>query len=226
MREQFFQNGDGIQCCNISVSFSADNHDIEVSNAIDNENVKRNVIVLGAHYDTVPESSGFDDNTSGVVTLLLLAQWLARFGSGSDFQIVIVWFDSEETGCEGSEHWCKDSREFAQIRNRVKYMVNLDMIGRIKRTRSVRAIASRPHSIWKTKLSRLKFEYPITVLDEKEEKGITDYDSFKAHGIPFVSFSTGTMKENHTRFDTSDKIDVTGLAMFSLFLYRFVVSNL
>ena len=53
------------------------------------------VIVIGAHYDTVPGTPGADDNGSGVAALLELAQSFA--GKPQDRTIRFVAFSNEET---------------------------------------------------------------------------------------------------------------------------------
>jgi len=42
-----------------------------------NSNHKRSPIIIGAHYDTAPACVGADDNGSGVVVLLELAEYLS-----------------------------------------------------------------------------------------------------------------------------------------------------
>ena len=58
------------------------------------------LVVVGAHHDTVPGSPGADDNGSGLASLLELARLL---GSGRwEATIELVAFDFEETGFAGS----------------------------------------------------------------------------------------------------------------------------
>jgi Zn-dependent M28 family amino/carboxypeptidase len=58
------------------------------------------LVVVGAHHDTVPGSPGADDNGSGLAGLLELARLL---GSGRwEATIELVAFDFEETGFAGS----------------------------------------------------------------------------------------------------------------------------
>jgi acetylornithine deacetylase/succinyl-diaminopimelate desuccinylase-like protein len=52
------------------------------------------IILLGAHYDTVPGSPGADDNASGVAALLetmFLLQACAGTGANGDVKLVKVW---------------------------------------------------------------------------------------------------------------------------------------
>ena len=58
------------------------------------------LVVVGAHHDTVPGSPGADDNGSGVAGLLELARLLGRGRWEATIQLVA--FDFEETGFAGS----------------------------------------------------------------------------------------------------------------------------
>ena len=83
------------------------------------------VVVVGAHYDTVPNSVGASDNSSGVGTLLAVAERLE--GSSFPFTLRFIAFGSEETGLHGSEHYVESlsPEELSEI----YLMVNLDSVG-------------------------------------------------------------------------------------------------
>ena len=83
------------------------------------------VIVVGAHYDTVPGSVGASDNSSGVAVLLAVAEHLQ--GRSFPFTVRFVAFGSEEAGLHGSEHYV-DSLSPDELEN-VRLMINLDSIG-------------------------------------------------------------------------------------------------
>ena len=60
----------------------------------------RQVVILGAHWDTLPTTDGYNDNGSGVAAVLEAAS--AITGSGCEFQnsIIFVAFDLEEMGMQ------------------------------------------------------------------------------------------------------------------------------
>jgi hypothetical protein len=62
------------------------------------------VVVLGAHYDTVPGSPGANDNATGVALVLAVARTL-REAPCRDIGVVFVLFDQEEIGLVGSWHF-------------------------------------------------------------------------------------------------------------------------
>jgi Zn-dependent M28 family amino/carboxypeptidase len=59
-------------------------------------------IVLGAHYDTVPQSPGANDNATGVALVAAVAREMVRVKDRRQ-DLLIVFFDEEERGMKGSK---------------------------------------------------------------------------------------------------------------------------
>ncbi len=91
------------------------------------------VVILGAHYDTVRNSVGANDNASGVSVLLTLAErlaqppWSNEMVSDLPFTLRFIAFGSEETGLTGSAHYVRQliDEELGAIR----VMINFDSVG-------------------------------------------------------------------------------------------------
>lgn len=93
---------------------------------------KRELIVLGAHYDHLGKQGGkmypgAEDNGSGTSVNLAIARTLARHPDKLGRPVLVIFFGSEETGLNGSEALV---RAWDFKKNPVKAMVNVDMIGR------------------------------------------------------------------------------------------------
>src|SRR5262245_47488504 len=89
------------------------------------------VIVVGAHYDSVRGSPGANDNGSGTAAVLELARLLRDLGGKSNKRIRFVLFVNEEppyfhTEAMGSLNY---ARVLAQRRERVVAMYSLETIG-------------------------------------------------------------------------------------------------
>ncbi|RWS01451.1 hypothetical protein B4U79_02555 [Dinothrombium tinctorium] len=93
-----------------SFSFVKENS-IEVTNAenligiLPSERYKKSndkILVIGAHYDTVYQNPGVDDNGSGSTAVLECARVLSKHKGKLDATIYFVLFDEEETGLHGS----------------------------------------------------------------------------------------------------------------------------
>ena len=91
------------------------------------------VVILGAHYDTTPDSVGANDNASGMGVLLALAEMLARppwsnqAVSVFPFTVRFIAFGSEETGLHGSWHYVAQLTD-AELAD-IMVMINLDSVG-------------------------------------------------------------------------------------------------
>lgn len=87
---------------------------------------KDNVVMAGAHLDSVPEGAGISDNGTGSAALLETALTL---GGDADVNNAVrfAWWGAEEFGLVGSTHYV-DSLSFEQQLDIALYM-NFDMIG-------------------------------------------------------------------------------------------------
>ena len=92
----------------------------ELNNDIDGDQV----VLVGAHYDTTPWSSGANDNGSGVAAAMVVADELAD--DELPFDLRFVFFGSEETGLHGSTYYVNDLSTL-QL-GRIKAMINLDVV--------------------------------------------------------------------------------------------------
>lgn len=92
------------------------------------ENKSLPLVVIGAHYDTVEETPGADDNASAVAALLELARWIGPRLNVEPLtaRLELVAFDLEEYGYLGSE------MHAAGIQNAgtpIRGMISLEMLG-------------------------------------------------------------------------------------------------
>lgn len=85
---------------------------------------ERELVVVGAHYDSVPDSPGADDNGSALAALLEIGRCLAPLRRRHDLRLVA--FDLEEVGFRGSRH---HAAECAWARQPIRLMMSLEMIG-------------------------------------------------------------------------------------------------
>jgi hypothetical protein len=84
-----------------------------------------NVIVVGAHLDSVGTGPGINDNGSGSAAILEMAEEIRKFTPRN--KVRFIWFGAEESGLLGSEHYVA-SLPPAE-RERIAAMLNFDMVG-------------------------------------------------------------------------------------------------
>lgn len=106
---------DGIPCTNLLARRLPDNRDLPL-------------LVVGAHYDTVLETPGADDNASAVAALLELARWIGpRLGAApTSARLHLAAYDMEEAGFVGSAIHCK---EIGRSGTELRGMISLEMLG-------------------------------------------------------------------------------------------------
>ena len=84
-----------------------------------------NVVMLGAHLDSVREGPGLNDNGSGSALVLEVAEELARTRTRS--RLRFAWWGAEELGLIGSRHYV--ARLSPAERRRIAVYLNFDMVG-------------------------------------------------------------------------------------------------
>lgn len=101
-----------------------------VSNLIaEKTGTAKEVVIIGAHYDTVPGTPGADDNASGLAGLLELARLHQR--SANKKTLIFAAFVNEEPPCFGSHHMGSMiyANHLKEQRVPVEVMISLEMIG-------------------------------------------------------------------------------------------------
>ena len=83
-------------------------------------------VIVGAHYDTVYETAGYNDNSSGTALLLEFARIYADHPAAD--HLCFVAFGAEEVGLYGSQEYVRQLQESGEI-EQVRFMLNLDAIG-------------------------------------------------------------------------------------------------
>jgi|SRR5581483_9395789 len=84
------------------------------------------LVIVGAHYDSVPDSPGADDNASAVAALLELGRLLAPHIAAPAARLQLVAYDLEEYGLVGSACHSQDLKKTGA---QVKGMIALEMLG-------------------------------------------------------------------------------------------------
>lgn len=85
-----------------------------------------NVVLVGAHLDSVPRGPGINDNGSGSATILEVAEVFAEQDRTAKSKIRFAWWGAEEFGLLGSEHWVANAPQ-AEL-DRIALNLNFDMV--------------------------------------------------------------------------------------------------
>lgn len=174
------------------------------------------ILVAGAHYDSVPFSKGSWDNGAGTVEILSLLEHLKDHPGKRT--VYTVWFGSEETGLQGSKAFVKrHEKELGKILG----MVNVDVGGSILGKEIVFVTAIEKAVTWVEHLVK-EAGYPA---NPGQHVMSSDSAVFSDHGIPSISLGQGAPRGGgymHTRYDNMDLIDEKILEKEAGFLIRIV----
>lgn len=182
------------------------------------------LIVVGAHYDHlgIRESdntstiyNGADDNASGTAGMLELVTAFAQ-QSPPRRGILFMAFSAEERGLLGSAHWVKHP---TVDYGRVKFMMNLDMIGRY-RPDEFEIYGADTGEGFEQLADELSSELGLKYKFGKELFGQSDHASFYEKGTPVMFPFTGLHAEYHQPGDDWDLINAEGATTVLQFSYR------
>jgi Zn-dependent M28 family amino/carboxypeptidase len=160
------------------------------------------VIVIGAHLDSVIEGPGINDNGSGAAALLEVSRQIGLHGYTPQNKIRFAWWGAEEDGTIGSNHYL-DGLSPADVRNIAMYL-NVDCIASHNFVRGVEDsdlsdTIDHPDNVYQTTpkgsgaIEQALIDYFHTQnLPTKPTPltGRTDYEGFAQHGIPFGGLFT------------------------------------
>ncbi len=156
------------------------------------------MLVLGGHYDTVPDVDGANDNASGIGVLLALAQELK--GRSFPYTLRFIAFGSEETGLNGSRHHVNSL--FPGELEEIKAMINVDAVGAGEGLRVTGETWLTGH------VSETAAREAITIgVRGRMRGGSSDHASFRDAGVPVVFFSADDSSRIHTSEDTLEFVD-------------------
>ena len=84
-----------------------------------------NVVMAGAHLDSVLAGPGINDNGSGSAAILEVAQQVAKLSTQNTLRF--AWWGAEESGLVGSTNYVNGLSQ--EERDRIALYLNFDMIG-------------------------------------------------------------------------------------------------
>jgi hypothetical protein len=179
--------------------------------------LKREYLLFSAHMDHIgitpgkPDSinNGADDDGSGTVGVIELAQAFSRPGARPRRSLLFLTVSGEEKGLWGSRYF---SEHPTVPLSQIVADINMDMIGR-NWPDTIVAIG-KEHSDLGATLNRVNASHPelgMTAIDDiwPEEQFYfrSDHYNFARKGIPILFFFNGVHPDYHQVTDSPDKIN-------------------
>ena len=195
--------------------------------------LRREVIVIGAHYDHVGRGNqtnsygpfghihnGADDNASGTAALLELIEAFTALSPAPRRTLLFAFWDAEEVGLLGSKHWVgHPTRPLTDLR----LVLNVDMLGRLREGqltvmgwRSAAGLRARLTAV--NPRGDLHYLYTPTVIAD------SDHYPFYAAGIPSIHFDSGKHEDYHRPSDDADKLNYPGIQRLSEMVFRLALT--
>lgn len=204
--------------------------------------LKNEMVAIGAHYDHVGDGprcasvngdnicNGADDDGSGTVSVLSIAEALAKAVKRPKRSVLFVWHAGEEKGLWGAEYFNK----FPTVDiKKVIAQLNIDMIGRSRKAgdtnpknkdltdeNSTYVIGSEMMSstlgsvVKQANAGFLNLRYDYKYDDPKDPEQFffrSDHFHYAVNGIPVAFWFSGVHEDYHQPGDEPHKIDYNKL---------------
>ncbi len=199
------------------------------------DNKADQTIVIGAHYDHLGYGgegslyrgkekaihNGADDNASGVAVMLNLASKLkvkndtAKVKDQNNYMFLA--FSGEEMGLLGSNYFSKNPTIDEKS---INYMVNMDMVGKLKADNTLAVYGVGTSPLFKQTLNAHNDDFKL-IIDESGV-GPSDHTSFYLIDIPVLHFFTGQHEDYHKPTDDADKLNYEGMYKISDYIYALI----
>ncbi len=209
--------------------------------------LKNECVILTAHYDHVGMTrngeinNGADDNGSGTVALLEIAEAFTKMKKKPRRSIVFAWVTAEEKGLIGSGYYTQNP-VFPLEKTVVN--INLDMVGRSAekepgKVENIEKSLAGPNGIYiisgrqslelmaiSNKICRDLNLVPSDVLSDEFMNG-SDHYNFNKNGVPVLGVTTGLHEDYHKPSDDFDKIDYHKMKRIAdyTFLVTYEIAN-
>jgi hypothetical protein len=191
-----------------------------------------NTIVIGAHFDHLGYGgdgslyrdsvkaihNGADDNASGTAVMLDLARKLKDKNIQNNY--IFIAFSGEEMGLLGSNYFVKNPTINTKA---VSYMINMDMVGRLKQDSALAVYGTGTSPMFKQVLKAHNSKFKL--IENESGVGPSDHTSFYLADIPVLHFFTGQHEDYHKPGDDSEKLNYQGMATISDYIFD-IISDL
>jgi Zn-dependent M28 family amino/carboxypeptidase len=206
------------------------------------------IVVVGAHLDSVREGPGMNDNASGSAAVLEAALQLARSNLTVRRRVRFAFWGAEELGLLGSKHHLAQLPE--REREAVRLYINLDMVGSPNFGRFVQGSVQASEGLYSVARAALteffrKRDLPFEErMAGRRQRTGSDDASFAENRIPTLGLYTGAGERKgdaqaalfggaagqpydacyHRSCDTADNVDPSVLTQMTGALFEAVIA--
>ena len=206
--------------------------------------LKDEVVIYMAHYDHIGIDgkggvfNGADDNASGTVALIEIAEAFLTEKKSPKRSIGILWVSAEEIGLYGSQYFAEHP---LVARENIAAVINLDMVSRTKTEEdalsdqsgltvqggdSVKVIGGLQSKVLMKINEKTLAEAGLVgnyhynnLTDPNRYFFRSDHINFARKDIPILYYSTGTHRDYHMVSDVEESIDYNKFLKITRFCY-------
>ena len=234
----------------VKIDLHMESKDLEVYNVFgmiegSDPVLKEEMVIYVAHYDHVGTDgmggvfNGADDNASGTVALIEIAEAFKIENEKPRRSIGILWVSAEEIGLFGSQYFAEHP---LVPKEKIAAVINLDMVGRTKTEEDVLSERSgltiqagdtvkvlgglQSEVLMKINEKTLKeaglvgnYQYN-NLTDPNRYFYRSDHINFARQDIPILAYSTGTHRDYHMVSDEEEAIDYDKFLTMTRFSYK------
>jgi len=234
----------------VKMELHMENNDLEVYNVFgliegSDPLLKDEVVIYMAHYDHVGTDgeggvfNGADDNASGTVALIEIAEAFKSEKKSPGRSIGILWVSAEEIGLFGSEYFANHP---LVERENIAAVINLDMVGRTKTeedANSDRSGMTIQGGDTVKVIGGLQSKVLMKINESSiEESGLvgnyqynnltdpmryffrSDHINFARKDIPVLFYSTGIHSDYHMLGDVEEALDYDKFLKMTRFCFK------
>jgi len=195
------------------------------------DNGSDNIVIIGAHFDHLgfggisslykgekAVHNGADDNASGTASIIQIAKLLKNRNTNNNY--LIVAFSGEEQGLWGSNYYSKHATIDME---KVNYMINLDMVGRLNEEKAlaINGVGTSPQ--WNKAFEEIG-DRGFKLIKKESGIGPSDHTTFYLKDIPVLHFFTGQHEDYHKPSDDAEKVNYEGMVEIVQFIDALISS--
>jgi hypothetical protein len=185
-------------------------------------------MLLGAHYDTVPETPGADDNAAAIWVVLDAVQGLKQ--RKLKRSVIVAIFDAEEPPFFLGPLMGSTAFHESQMKQRPHCTFIFDLVGHDVPIRGMEDL------VFITGMESHRSFEPI-IADTRPDHGIrivpalnsyvgdmSDHHVFRIHGEPYLFFSCGHWQHYHMSTDTPERLSIRKMEALSAYVQKLLVA--
>ena len=134
------------------------------------------------------------------------------------YNYLFIAFSGEEEGLLGSSYFAKNPTIDL---NKVKFMLNFDMVGRLNENKELAINGTGTCNKWEDLLNNSN-NFDLKLITSESGIGPSDHSSFYWQNIPSIHFFTGQHSDYHKPSDDIEKINFEGMYLIHSFVTKII----